>query len=70
LEFARPWLAIGDKMNAGGISHSCITAKESADEWGPAREWRANTAGVQFDKIANYEPAWKIERVWSLKHKS
>jgi hypothetical protein len=23
-------------------------------------------AGVQFDKIANYEPAWKIEGKWSF----
>jgi hypothetical protein len=23
-------------------------------------------AGVQFDKIANYEPAWKLEGVWSF----
>jgi hypothetical protein len=21
-------------------------------------------AGVQFDRIANYEPSWKIERHW------
>jgi hypothetical protein len=26
--------------------------------------------GVQFDKIANYEPAWKIEGIWSFKYKS
>jgi len=23
-------------------------------------------AGVQFDKIANYEPAWKLEGMWSF----
>ena len=23
-------------------------------------------AGVQFDKVANYEPLWKIEGNWSL----
>jgi len=23
------------------------------------------SAGVQFDKIANYEPLWKITGVWS-----
>lgn len=24
------------------------------------------SAGVQFDKIANYDPAWKIEAKWSI----
>jgi hypothetical protein len=23
-------------------------------------------AGVEFDRIANYEPAWKIENTWSF----
>ncbi len=24
------------------------------------------SAGVEFDRIANYEPAWKIERSWGF----